>query len=161
MKLTFILMTAFLLQLHANTYSQSVSLNVRNVPLKNVFSEIEKQTGYTVFYNREVLEKSKPVTVSVQNLPLKNFLEVSLVGQPIDYIIKDKFILLKEKKMEETTAPVAAQAIQGVLKDERGQPVANASVLLVPSRRVASTNAAGWFSFNDVLPGEYTRRFRM
>ncbi|UYQ94146.1 SusC/RagA family TonB-linked outer membrane protein [Chitinophaga horti] len=157
MKLTFILMTAFLLQLHANTYSQSVSISVRNVPLKQVFSEIEKQTGFTVFYNRDVLDNTRPVTVSVQNLPLRNFLDVSLAGQPVDYIIKDNFILLKEKKATSvTTAPVAQQAIQGMLKDERGQPVPNASVLLVPSRRVATTNAAGWFSFNDVSPGEYT-----
>ncbi|WP_295128496.1 SusC/RagA family TonB-linked outer membrane protein [uncultured Chitinophaga sp.] len=155
MKLTFIFLTAVLLQVHANTYSQSVTLSVRKANLKAVFAEIEKQTGYTVFYNREVLDNTKPVTVSVSDLPLKQFLEVSLVDQPIDYIIKDKFILLKEKAPTPTVPAAAPQAIQGVLKDERGQPVANASVLLLPSRRVVTTNAAGWFTFSDVSPGEY------
>lgn len=157
MKLTFIFLTAFLLQLHANSYSQSVSLSVRNASLKSVFTEIEKQTGYTVFYNRDVLSAAKPVTVSLQNVALKDFLEISLVGQPVDFIIKDKFILLKQK-----TGPVApqaavaqAQAVQGMLKDEQGQPIADASVLLLPSRRVTTTNASGWFFFGDVAPGQH------
>ncbi|HJT73286.1 MAG TPA: SusC/RagA family TonB-linked outer membrane protein, partial [Chitinophaga sp.] len=48
------------------------------------------------------------------------------------------------------------QSIQGILKDEKGVPIPNASVLLLPSKRVATTNASGMFFINDVSAGDYT-----
>ena len=53
MKLTFILLTAFCIQLSARGYSQNITLELKDAPLERVFREIQKQTGYGFLYTKK------------------------------------------------------------------------------------------------------------
>ena len=55
MKLTTVLLLAGLLQVRAAGYSQTITLAGRDMPLKEVFAAIKKQTGYVAFYNKSTL----------------------------------------------------------------------------------------------------------
>ncbi|MBO9635352.1 MAG: hypothetical protein J7578_19740, partial [Chitinophagaceae bacterium] len=57
------------------SYSQSVTLKVKNAPLKEVLAAVKKQTGYAIFYNAELLADAKPVTLDVQNATLSEVLK--------------------------------------------------------------------------------------
>lgn len=66
MKLSLVLMAVSLIQLHAAGLGQSVSFSGKNLSIKSVFSEIEKQTGYVVFGKEDLFTNTKPVTFEVQ-----------------------------------------------------------------------------------------------
>jgi hypothetical protein len=50
MKLTAILMTVLALHVGAKGLSQTINFSGKDVPLQKIFSVIEQQTGYVVFY---------------------------------------------------------------------------------------------------------------
>ena len=52
MKLTTVLLMAGLLQVQAAGYSQTITLAGKDMPLKEVFAVIKRQTGYVAFYNK-------------------------------------------------------------------------------------------------------------
>ena len=160
MKLTVLLTIAFV-QLQAAGLTQPVTFSGRNMPMKKVFSAIEKQTGYVVFGNKEVLSITRPVSLTVYNMPLDDFLQLVLKDQPVEFFIKDKTIILSEKKLPPPPSPEVSSAdlppppITGVVVDPDGKPLAGASVLVKGSKASTATGNDGTFSLTvragDVL----------
>src|SRR5882724_2609968 len=97
MKLTFLFLTVVFLHVSATARSQTVSLNEKGVSLKRIFTVIEQQTGFVVFYNKEHLRNTVAVSVNVSNMPLKDLLGMVLQHQPLTYEISQKNILIRKK----------------------------------------------------------------
>ncbi len=157
MKLTVIFLLAGLLNAQAEGYSQIISFSGKNVAITSVFRAIEKQTGYTVFANKDLLKGVKPVTVTVQAMPLAEFLDVTLNNQPIGYEIHNKTIFIKARATL-PVGPVGAEEaevkeeplpeVSGVVRDEEGNPLAGATVLVKGTRVSTATNNEGRFTIN-------------
>jgi TonB-linked SusC/RagA family outer membrane protein len=159
MKLTMVFLTAVFLQVQSAGLSQSITLSGKNVEIKQIFAAIEKQTGYVFFYNKGVLAGSRPVSLTVTNMPLADFLELSLKDQPFTYLIADKTISLSRKP---TPSPPAADPalnpapsdrqlptpVTGVITGSDGKPLSGASVAVKNSKNSTATNAAGVFTLN-------------
>ncbi|UYQ94455.1 SusC/RagA family TonB-linked outer membrane protein [Chitinophaga horti] len=136
MKLTVILLTAVLLQVQATGFSQSVTISGKDVPLKKIFDSVEKQTGYVVFYKREVLQDIKPVSVSVRDMSLAPFLDLVLADAPLSYLIEGKTIYLSEKKrvassILDAAIPPPMVDVRGVVKNKAGELLAGATVRVI------------------------------
>lgn len=126
------------------------------MPLKDVFSAIEKQTGFFVFYNKTDLNGTKPVSVTAQAMPLKNFLEVLLKDQPLNFRIDGKDIILSRKAVTTSLSYALPQEpVTGLVKDATGTPLIGASVKVKGTSKGTVTNAKGEFSIDaargDVL----------
>ena len=67
MNVTAIFMTVACLQLSAKSYSQNVTVSGKNLSIEKAFSSIKTQTGYTFWYNVELVEKAKKLDVSIRN----------------------------------------------------------------------------------------------
>ena len=100
MKLTAILILMACLQVTAKSYSQKVTLSMRDAPLQKVFKAIQKQTGYNFLYPYELLEKAGKVDVKVYNAPLQDALQQCLQNTELTYSIVDKTIVIKEREPE-------------------------------------------------------------
>lgn len=155
MKLTAILLLCFCLQISANGLSQSVTLQAKALPLENVFNEVERQTGYAIVYNYDLLKKANPVTIGAQKEPVKSFFEKLLKDQPFAYSIRNTTITVSLKKLapEKPAAQVKILAappveISGKVTEENGNPLPGATItVLSGTQRVATTttNASGNF----------------
>ncbi|WEK35038.1 MAG: SusC/RagA family TonB-linked outer membrane protein [Candidatus Pseudobacter hemicellulosilyticus] len=159
MKLTAFLLLLGCLHLSAATTSQTVTLSVREAPLSKVFQLIKKQTGYSVFGNGSLLKQTREVTISVNRMPLTDFLDSLLRDQPIGYRFLDKTNILLVKRAE---IPVARETgarsylpeipdwepIKGTVLDEAGNPVEGVSVRIKGSNTGVSTDAKGNFIIN-------------
>jgi len=159
MRLTAFLLTCVLLQVHAAGTAQSITLSGKELSLKQVFTAIKKQTGYVVFANQKDMTDTRPVTVTVSNMPLTNFLDLVFKGQPLDYQIKDKTIVLSRK---ETVAPAtppiqlleaAANTITGKVVDAKGNPLEGITVAIKNGKLLGVTNAEGLFTA-DIAAGD-------
>lgn len=156
MRLSIIIVLFCCLQVSAKSFSQTVTYAFKNESLEKVFSEIRKQTGYRVFYDKEVLRGMNTVTLDAKEVPVKQLMSQVLNGLPLEYYFEDKTIVISERQRQLERFIALPHSVQGILKDEKGAPIPNASVMLMPSRRIATTNTAGMFFINDVPAGDYT-----
>lgn len=154
MKLTGFLLCVLCLHVAGRTVSQTVTLSAKDMHLRKVFDIVEKQTGYVVFSNRDLLANTRPVTLSVQNMPLQSFLQELLVNQPVLFRIDNNTIILSRKLTLRSnpgqepgldTVP-HLQLIYGRVTDEKGTPLDKASILLKGTNRGWATSADGKFT---------------
>ncbi|MEO7047710.1 MAG: TonB-dependent receptor [Ferruginibacter sp.] len=154
MKLTAVLLIAACLQVSAKGYAQKVTLNENNISLQKVFSEIRKQTGYQFFYADEVLESSKNVTINVKKKNLEDVLDSCFKDQPLTYTISEKTIIIKRK----TVAPdvynlppavlINVMQVTGKVTDDKGQPLAGATIIVKGTSNGVKSDANGNFTIN-------------
>src|SRR5688572_2843093 len=84
MRLSAIIILATALHVSAKTVSQTtVTYSGKNVEVKQIFSVIEKQTGFVVFYNNDLLKHTRVITIDAVKLPLEDFLKTVLKDQQL------------------------------------------------------------------------------
>jgi TonB-linked SusC/RagA family outer membrane protein len=120
MKLTAILLTVFMLNLHAAGLTQTVTFSGKKIPLKQLFAEIKNQTGYTVLSLHSSLDHAKPVSITASNMPLKDFLAQALKNQSIDFKILHNTIVISPRSAL-ITLNFRDEPLSNVLKELRKQ----------------------------------------
>ncbi|WP_186452335.1 SusC/RagA family TonB-linked outer membrane protein [Chitinophaga polysaccharea] len=160
MRLTIILMMVATLKVSAGAFAQAVTVHVKNAPMEEVFDAVKAQTGYLFFYDREVLQHVKPVTIHAEHTALATFLTDVFKDRALDFTIKDKTIFIRkkilpvEKKETEIVSPEAAQQMQtGIVKDAAGTALIGVTVKILNGTAGTLTNENGYFSI-AANPGE-------
>jgi hypothetical protein len=95
MKQLFITLLLVCLSLTAS--AQNVTINAANQPAASVFRSIIEQTGMNFVYSSDLL-KDVNVSVTAKDKPLKAVLNNMFKGTDIEYKIKGKNIILKQKQ---------------------------------------------------------------
>src|SRR5690606_40983864 len=109
-------------------------VEARKAELRELFSSVQKQTGYQDIYNKRFLQHTEPVSVSANRMPLERFLELILHPQGLTYEIREKTIMIGRdhtpppNKKAEVQAVVQERAYSGKVTDEEGVPLAGISV---------------------------------
>jgi TonB-linked SusC/RagA family outer membrane protein len=157
MKLTGFLLLSAVLQVNARTNAQTVTYRIRSAPLPVVFAAVKQQTGYFFFYDDMDLRDAIPVTVNIQRRPLRQALEVILIGQPVTFDIQGNTVVIIRKAEERTSPPdrdLAAPLIDisGVVVDSVGAPLAGASITIKGGVKGTSTDLHGSFLLKGVKP---------
>ena len=166
MKLTIILMVIGLVQVHASSYSQTITLKKTNLSLTELALEVKKQTGFVISGSSIVLKDTKPVSVDVVEMNLDQFLDLVFDDQYITYKKEGKSIVLsvvdaaaRPSSPTVITIPQERFDVNGIVTDTLGNPISGVSVLIVGTRTGTATDTRGRFSLADV-PRNSTLRFR-
>ena len=158
MKMTAFLLLVCCLHVTATTSSQTVTITGKNLSPRKVFMAIEEQAGYFVSGNVELLKEVKPVSVSVQDMPVAKLLELILAKQHVGFHIDGKDIILfrKTPELAEQARVLYAQPVPpvtGTVVDSAGKPLAGAAIR-VKGRNISTvTDERGAFSI-IANPGE-------
>lgn len=163
MKLTSVLLIAFVFHAGAKGIAQDITYSSRNVPLEQVFSEIKKQTGYFFLYTETILEKARPVTISARNMPLTRFLDELFKNQPLVYTIASKTITVTASPTVVTYPEIQLQDretyVTVKVTDSAGAPLSGATVSVRNKKISGVTDAKGELRLNveegDVLMISY------
>lgn len=174
MKLTALFLTVCCFHLSAEeVLSQKVSFSGRNVSIEQVFAHVERQTGYSFLYLQETVSDVKPVTITVKDVSLTEFLDILFKNQPLQYRIESKTIHLTRKvparftTMQPSLAanavspPVADTSItiRGRVVDESGAPMQGVSIQVKSSQTATITDEGGRYTIRanvkDVLQFTY------
>jgi len=122
MKLTIILMTVALLQVKAGAFSQKVTITGSNLTLKEVFSVIQKQTGYDFFYGHDLLTNAKNVTLNVKDGSVDEVLALCFKDQPLTYSIEKKTVFISARRYSRTITLYEKEVpLESVLKEIQRQ----------------------------------------
>jgi TonB-linked SusC/RagA family outer membrane protein len=157
MRLTTFILIVGILQVSAAGFAQKITLNEKNTPLAKVFEKISAQSGLDFLAPASILKGSKPVSLSVNNLELKEVLQKLFAGSQFEYKIAEKSIVISRKqpsfleKLKENIDDVFQTRIdvRGRVLDSLGGPLQGASIRVKRTGKVVNSNATGEFT----IPG--------
>jgi len=145
MKLTLLLLTATFLQVSAVTYAQKVTLKVKKASIREVFEKIQSQTKYDFLYNTEDLKGSHKITLNLDDVPLKQALDMCFNDQPLSYTISNTSILIT-KKLAPPEQQVQKTTITGTVTDTASMPLPGVTVREKNTSNIVVTDAKGNYS---------------
>jgi TonB-linked SusC/RagA family outer membrane protein len=145
MKLTAFFIIIASLQISAKSFSQRITLSVKNSPLREVLQEIRKQSGYKLVYNTDLLQRAAPVSMSVQDASLSETLNKAMSNQPFQFEIEGETILINPKSIAVGSKTVQQIVITGKVTDGK-IPLVGATITEKNTKNVTKTNAEGTFT---------------
>ncbi|HAE67737.1 MAG TPA: hypothetical protein DCG77_11140 [Sphingobacterium sp.] len=146
-----ILMSCCLLHVGAKTYGQDVSIQEKSVSLRKVFSEINKQTGYSYVWAATTIDPDTKVNLTVKKESLGNALGKLLDDLDLDFEIKGKIIVVHEKS-QQTQRSITNQlmTVKGFIVDYNNRPLQGATVRVKGVPKGTVTDQHGHFEINGV-----------
>lgn len=151
MRITFILIVATTLTTLASaSYSQSarVSLNMRNVTVKDALKAIESQSEFFFIYNNELIDVTKKVTIRANDQRIDEVLNTLLAGQDIEIDVIDRKIVLAPAHIN---APAQQQrTVTGTVTDRAGLPLPGVTVVVKGTANGTVTNATGNYTLANI-----------
>lgn len=156
MRITAFILLVCSLHVTAKSVSQTITLTGKDIPLKTVFEEIHKQSGYNVFYNESIVNEAKPVTLNVKEMPLSVFLDKITSSAGWVYAIENKTILIKADPAADFSPWTISSGktgppidVRGRVVEENGVPVI-ATVSVKGTKNAVSTNENGEFAIYNI-----------
>ena len=145
-KLILLLIFLTVFQVNANTYAQSVSLDLKNTPLKEVFEVLRKQTGYHFLYKEDMINATK-ITIKASNEPFFKVLDRCLANQPITYAVNENTVVIRQRAAI-PAAKANAISISGVVSDETGMAMPGVGVKVKGSNASTVTDTQGRYAIS-------------
>lgn len=127
----------------SNSYSQTttLSLDLKNKSVKDVFSEIEKHSEYVFFYYDEIIDVNKKVSINIKDQSINKILDEIFKGTKNTYIISDRQIYISKanapKEIEQTVQDNKL-IIKGNVIDMNGDPLIGVSVILKEDTKIGT-----------------------
>jgi hypothetical protein len=152
MKLTIVLLLFFTFQVSAKGYAQKVTIVKKNVSLSEIFKSIEQQTEFLFFFDKDLIKETKPIDVAIKNATLDEALNVCLKDQQLTYTIVSNTIVIQPKiistqalLLNNTLDLPPPVEIKGRVVNQKGEPLANVSIIVAGTRQGTTTDANGRF----------------
>ena len=148
MKLTIFLVLAIILNTSAAVYSQQgkVSLQVENQEIADVLREIENNTEYSFFYQREQIDVTRKVSVQVENQSVKSVLDQIFEGEDVQYHVSKNNTVVLLPKLKNNAEIKQDSNITGNVTDTRGITLPGVNVIVKGKTTGTITNIDGKFT---------------
>ncbi len=158
MRMTAFLMIVICLHIAAKGVSQVVSIKGRNLPLKEVFVEMSKQTGISILYKEKELQHAKPVSLDVKNAPFKQVLNDLLKEQELEYHVQNDIIFIEPKKAPDVVLrrevllfdTTTIDLFGLILNEETQKPIDGVSVSVKGIKQGTVTTSGGAYILKGV-----------
>ncbi|MDP3437660.1 MAG: secretin and TonB N-terminal domain-containing protein, partial [Bacteroidales bacterium] len=141
--------------------AQSITLNLKDAPLKEVLKAVEKQTDYTFVYNNNLVNANKTVTVNISKADIKTTMTAVLKNTGYEYKIVEKQIVISplnlfDEKLEKQSAVKNTTVnsdqntfeIKGKIVDDKDAPLPGAYVKIKDSKEATVTDNKGNYQLN-------------
>lgn len=147
MKFTTLLLIVAIMQVSASGFAQKITLSKKNRPLIEVLNQIREQSGYGFIFNSSTLKDAKYVSIEVRNEELETVLKQIFKGQPLNYAIEDRSVVVSRKdNVPVPKADAIQQDISGKVSDKSGQPLVGATVQNPRSGQSVITDKKGMYT---------------
>jgi len=143
-----------LLFVWSGSWSQDkITIHVKNASFETTFKSILKQSGYFYWGDPKILRQSKPVSLNVKDVPMKEALDLCFQGQPLSYSIDDKIIVIKSVQsstVRPTSPAIVSRSLSGTVTNEKGEPVEGVSIYIQGTSQGTVSNPSGNFALNGI-----------
>lgn len=148
MKFFWILMCAFTFSVSANTFAQQerVSLDLKDVAIRTLFNEIQRQTNLYFVFNTELTDRLGQLSVNVKDETVENVLKQVLKGTGLTFKFRDDLIVIQQEVRDHVKK---GKRIVGIVLDRNTrEPLPGVTVKLCSEASVTmgtATNHQGRF----------------
>lgn len=158
MKLTTLLLLIGVLQAGARTNAQKVTIESRQISLRQALNTIQQQTGYSFIVAKNILDKVDDLHLHLRSVSIGEALDACMSGLPYSYTIEGKIITLLNK----STLPIIALRngdpnseivfpdIHGRVTDSAGNAIGNVNVTIKGTHIGTITDDNGVFLLKNV-----------
>ena len=126
--------------------AQTVTKAFRSVPLKTVLEEVERQTGYSILFENEDVDVSRPVTATFKDATLRTVLD-TVLDKSLRYTVKGGGKLVTISRRSPVSAPAAPNGemtVSGtVISSADNQPIVGANIYVEGTNVGTTTDAGG------------------
>lgn len=138
----FLLFLIFTTQISLNAYSQErkITFSLKNASLKEIISEIRKNSDYDFVYRDVNLESFARQDVAFKDATVGQILTDCLKGTNLGYEINGKTIIIRKKAVKEEGK---SRVITGKVTDEQGNVLPGVTVMIKGTSLGAATNPDG------------------
>ena len=127
--------------------AQTVTKAFRSVPLKTVLEEVERQTGYSILFENEDVDVSRPVTATFKDATLQTVLDTVLDKSLRDTVKGGggKLVTISRRSpVSAPTAPNGEMTVAGtVISSADNQPIVGANIYVEGTNVGTTTDAGG------------------
>lgn len=147
MKIFILFMCYFTFTLSAKSVAQQekINLDLRDVSVDMLFSEIQRQTNLHFIFNNEQMASMDKLTVQAKNEAVTSVLDRVFRGTGFTYTFRDKIIMVRYVGVPAEQQQEKQMEIKGVVKDQNGEPLPGVTVLIVGTHLGSATNEKGEF----------------
>ena len=157
MKLVLMMLTVILFNLSAaesNAQNVRISLKVTESTIKEVLKGIESRSDYTFYYNDDVINTNKHVSLNAENERISDILAVILPN--CNFEVSNKKIIITAKP-EKTIVAQQGKTVTGIVRDINGEAVIGANVLVKGTTNGVITDMDGKFTLPSVSSNTFLK----
>lgn len=144
----FILFFAQTLFIRANAQEVKLTIQLRNVSVKEVLSFIEKESKIVFFYSDKDVDLKRKLNINVVNQSVSKVLAEVFKNSSNDFKIDGNqvYIVKKPKQVENVKPATKLIRVNGIVTDENNQTVIGATVMINGTTKGTITDVDGKFS---------------
>ena len=152
MRLCFLLICGFTFSLSANSLAQQerVTLNLKNVTVKVLLDEIQRQTKLCFIFNPLQTDQLGKLSLQVKNETVEEVLRRVLKDTDLTFKFRDELIIITRKGEKDDEKKEKTIVAQGIVKDTKGIPLPGVTVMIKGTSLGVVTDVKG--AFKIALP---------
>ncbi len=145
----------------SDVYSQTVqfTFSVSNSTIKEVLNKIESESEFVFVYYEDTFDPSQKVTVDANGKEINEVLDELFAGKGVRYEINDRQVMLRRESASKLADNKRNKTIRGIVRDQNGESVIGANVVLKGTTEGVITDITGEFQIKaakgDVLIFSY------
>lgn len=149
-----VLMCTLTFSVSATAFAQheQVTLNFKQVTVRQVLNEIQRQTRLSFIYNTEQTEQLGQISIEAHNESVTSLLDRIFAGTGLTWKIQEDMILISQTTAETTKRQQAQQEkmviLTGTVTDIQKMPLPGVTVKISGTSFGTSTDANGKFRFS-------------
>ncbi len=158
MKLTTLIFLISTLSLMAGeSYSQDtrISLNMKNVQIKDVLLKIENSSEFFFIYNNQLIDVDRNVSINADNEKISDVLRDVFQDQKVEFQLTDRKIVIVPTEMSNQQAQTK---VSGKVTDSTGGSLPGVSVVVKGTTNGTITDSEGHYSLSNI-PAKATLQF--
>ncbi|WP_113661109.1 TonB-dependent receptor [Pedobacter nanyangensis] len=124
---------------------KSISISFSNLAIKEVFKELNQQTGLKFIYSTLDLNENKRVTGTYKNATIEKVVGDVLSGSNVTYVIQDNTVVIK-KGTRAVTQVKPDRIIKGKVVDDEAKPLPGVTIKANASNAATLSDPDGNFS---------------
>lgn len=137
----------------AECFAQTFDYQVRSVQFLDALKALESKSGYSIFYDQDIVSEPSTVSVDLKNANLTQILEAVLKDRSLTYNIQGKTIFLYGLPDTDSVQSVPESdpiEVQGEVTGQDGEPLIGVNVWIKESNKGTATDFDGRFELQEV-----------
>ncbi|WP_313182827.1 SusC/RagA family TonB-linked outer membrane protein [Sphingobacterium siyangense] len=123
---------------------KNITIDFNNIPVKQVFKELNSKTGLKFIYSPNDIDDSKRISMTFREQPIKTVLDKIFSSLKISYTLNDNTIIVKRGLQQASIQE--GRVIAGRVLNKRHTALANATVTTGLGKNSTSTDDQGQFT---------------